>query len=853
LAIGIRTDTNPSKYWVVGDENFNIGIGTDNPTSKLTVGGDVNVSGIITANQLSVSGISTDGVGFGSANYVITADGSGAWGWKSVVDTGAGTLDAIIVLDEGALVSTSGTVTQLDFKGSNINAIGEDGSGIATVTFSDTPTFTSLNVTGVSTFASDVDINASVDISSNLTVDGLSDLDELNVSGISTFTGNIDANGNLDVDGLTELDELNVVGIATFASDVDINASIDISNNLTVDGLSDLDELNVAGLSTFASDVDINASVDISSNLTVDGLSDLDELNVVGIATFASDLDINASVDISSNLTVDGLSDLDELNVAGLSTFASDVDVNASIDISSNLTVDGLSDLDELNVVGIATFASDVDINASVDISTNLVVDGLSDLDELNVAGITTLNTDVEFVGPTAGITSAYWDSSENLLNFKDDVKATFGTGGDLQIYHTGSDSRIRDQGTGDLVIEGQNVNITNVQNGNSMIKGNAGGSADLYYDGDRKFGTTGIGVSIYNAGLSTATITGPSEIIIDPAIVGDNTGVVRIKGDLFVDGTQFTVDSGTIELADFVVGIATTVGNDSLLSGAGIGIGSESIQKTFLYEYNGGVSPSLKSSESLNVAIGKNYQINQIEVLNATTLGSGVTNSSLTSVGTLNELNVSGVSTFQGNAYFGDNDVIYLGNSNDLEIRHNGTHSYIKDTGEGYLIFQTNNNFVAGQPGFIFEKTDGTDLAVFNVNSGIDLYHDGDLKFQTTGYGVSITGNIDVDNTTSIGSSTSSLSTLTQTAIHTELDIATYRSVEYTIQATEGTNFHATKILALHNGTTAYHSEYGTIFNNSSVASFDVDISGGNLRLLATGASASQTDYVVNFVATKV
>jgi hypothetical protein len=36
-------------------------------------------------------------------------------------------------------------------------------------------------------------------------------------------------------------------------------------------------------------------------------------------------------------------------------------------------------------------------------------------------------------------------------------------------------------------------------------------------------------------------------------------------------------------------------------------------------------------------------------------------------------------------------------------------------------------------------------------------------------------------------------------------------------------------------------------------VATFDTDISGGNLRLLATGASANQTDYVINFVGTKV
>lgn len=43
LAIGVRTDANPSKYWLVGDENFNVGIGTTNPTTKLHVGGDVKV------------------------------------------------------------------------------------------------------------------------------------------------------------------------------------------------------------------------------------------------------------------------------------------------------------------------------------------------------------------------------------------------------------------------------------------------------------------------------------------------------------------------------------------------------------------------------------------------------------------------------------------------------------------------------------------------------------------------------------------------------------------------------------------------------------------------------------------
>lgn len=54
LAIGVRTDSNDSKYWLIGDENFNVGIGTTNPTSKLTVGGDIKV-GINTSQGIILS------------------------------------------------------------------------------------------------------------------------------------------------------------------------------------------------------------------------------------------------------------------------------------------------------------------------------------------------------------------------------------------------------------------------------------------------------------------------------------------------------------------------------------------------------------------------------------------------------------------------------------------------------------------------------------------------------------------------------------------------------------------------------------------------------------------------------
>ncbi len=162
--------------------------------------------------------------------------------------------------------------------------------------------------------------------------------------------------------------------------------------------------------------------------------------------------------------------------------------------------------------------------------------------------------------------------------------------------------------------------------------------------------GDVGIGTTNPQAPLDvvgniklTGELRGPSNFIIDPEAVGDNTGAVRIKGDLYVDGTQFIVNSTTIELADFNVGIATTVGTNVLLDGAGIGIGSINIRKTITWN---NTASALTSSEDWNLVTGKQYEIGGTQVLSSTTIGSGVTNSSLTSVGTLTNLNVAGIVT---------------------------------------------------------------------------------------------------------------------------------------------------------------------------------------------------------------
>jgi hypothetical protein len=81
-------------------------------------------------------------------------------------------------------------------------------------------------------------------------------------------------------------------------------------------------------------------------------------------------------------------------------------------------------------------------------------------------------------------------------LNFKDNVKANFGTGNDLQIYHDGSNSFIDDAGTGDFFIRSNKLYIQKYT-GESMAIFTADGAVDLRYDDSQKLVTTATGVDV--------------------------------------------------------------------------------------------------------------------------------------------------------------------------------------------------------------------------------------------------------------------------------------------------------------------------------------------------------------------
>ncbi len=119
-----------------------------------------------------------------------------------------------------------------------------------------------------------------------------------------------------------------------------------------------------------------------------------------------------------------------------------------------------------------------------------------------------------------------------------------------------------------------------------------------------------------------------------------------------------------------------------------------------------------------------------------------------------------------------------------------------------------------------------------------------------TTSLTTPIINNGEVSSSTTITTTTA----VTQVPVAT-VAIATYRSAEFQVQATDttGSKWHKVSINAIHDGTNINSAEYGGVILGSACATFDFDISGGNLRLLATPSSANSTTFKVYVQATKI
>ena len=81
----------------------------------------------------------------------------------------------------------------------------------------------------------------------------------------------------------------------------------------------------------------------------------------------------------------------------------------------------------------------------------------------------------------------------------------------------------------------------------------------------------------------------------------------------------------------------------------------------------------------------------------------------------------------------------------------------------------------------------------------------------------------------------------------------ATYRSAQYQIQITQGSNYHVTTLNIVHDGSQVYIMEFGTIRTGVALATFDADINSGSVRVRGTPTTSNSTVFKLSKVLTRV
>ena len=315
-----------------------------------------------------------------------------------------------------------------------------------------------LNVVGVSTFASAVDVNAAVNIS------GLSELADVNISSAATITGALDVNGGADISGgettlssatVSDLTSGRVVlagtsGALEDTTNLTFDGSVlDITGNITVSGTVDsrdiLDDgqagdnlITLSGVSRDSTDLGTFAGGTISNSRTVkQALQDLETSLESLDLTFTTAEGTNGtgggggSVATSQTMTFAGTTDEINVTVSGQSiTYGLPNDVT----VSNNLTVSG-----NLYVNGSTT---------QVNTATTTIEDQLLDLGMVDGSVPSTdLNKDIGvlfnyYIGDETDApkkAAIYWDDSTSRIVVSADVSENSGvltnnTGGALEI-----------------------------------------------------------------------------------------------------------------------------------------------------------------------------------------------------------------------------------------------------------------------------------------------------------------------------------------------------------------------------------------------------------------------------------
>jgi len=327
--------------------------------------------------------------------------------------------------------------------------------------------------------------------------------------------------------------------------------------------------------------------------------------------------------------------------------------------------------------------------NTGVDITGNLVVSG-----SITGAGGSFL--------PLAGGTM-----TGNTLH-GDSIKSLYGTGNDLEVYHDGTHAVVNNT-TGNVYLSSLGAIFLRTNTNETSLLANANGNLELYYDNSKKFETSSTGVSVTGALSTTADVT-----------VGANATFVDNGKAIFGASSDFQIFHNATSNANI---ISSLLDRQLQITSNNLFIGNQAASENMITAIaDGAVSLYYDNTKRIETVSAGAKVTGNLEVTGTIT-GSG--GSFLPLAG----------GTMTGDTIHNDNVKSIYGTSSDgLEVYHDGSHSYLKDSGTGDLKISSNTVRI--------ESNGAENMIIASANGAVNLYYNNNQKIATTNTGISVTGN---------------------------------------------------------------------------------------------------------------
>ena len=438
------------------------------------------------------------------------------------------------------------------------------------------------------------------------------------------------------------------------------------------------------------------------------------------------------TLNANTNLTFDGTTlDVKSGNGvinAGQGTFNGTVDLSSAESNSSNTAQFKLSNLTigQHNNIGSYRFA-----NAGTG-SFLLTADNIN-----------FFNKDVNksFLRLSASAVELYHDNvkkaetSADGLDLPDDSKLQLGDSQDLQIFHNGSNSIIRDTGQGNLFIDSNRLEVRNSGGGETQAVFLQDGTVELYHNNVKKIETSADGVNLPDNSKLQLGDSQDLQIYHDSnnSVIDSNTGNLYLQSgnNLFIQGAN------NENIIKYIANGAVEIYHDNVKKAQTSSTGFD-IPEDFIAGSGSKLTVGASGDLTLFHDSTNSYVQN-----NTGDLILGDTNHQYFR-GNTSDKSVSlyfngseKIKTSANGLDLPDNSKLQFGDSQDLQIFHDGVKSTILDNGTGGLALRGENTISMGD-------TTGNRVYLQAIKNGtVSLRHNNVVRLETTSSGVTVTGSV--------------------------------------------------------------------------------------------------------------